>query len=140
MTARAHTDVILDAATVFAEGRLSAFKDAANILDGASMGLLTGYQRRRIDDMFERCAAKSGDAAWWRAECSALLALLAECEVNVPPRLYAKIREARSIVIHNAWLAQQGRPLDLPSMPPRDQLMARIHAYLIQFPDTDHAY
>ncbi len=140
MTARAHTDVILDAATVFAEGRLSAFRDAANILDGANLGLLTGYQRRAIDEMFERCAAKAGEAEWWRAECVALLAVLAQCELNVPPRLHAKVREARAIVIHNAWLAQQGRPLDLPSLPPREQLLSRIHAYLIQFPDTDHAY
>lgn len=140
MTARAHTDVILDAATVFAEGRLSAFCDACNLLEKANGGLLNNYQRRVIEQIFDRCAQRAGDAPWWKAEYRMLMNQLSTCELSVPPSVHAKVREARATVIHNAWLAQQGRPADLPNLPPREQLMARIHAYLIQYPDTDHAY
>lgn len=140
MTTRAHTDVVLDAATVFAEGRLSAFRDAANILEKGNAGLLNGYQRREIEKVFDRCAAKVGDAPWWREQYRVLIAQLSHCELSVPPAMQAKVREARAIVYHNAWLAVQGRPADVPNLPPREQLLSRIHAYLIQYPDTDDAY
>lgn len=140
MTSRAHTWVEVDAATVFAEGRLSGFRDACNMLEKANGGLLNNYQRRVIDQVLRRCADKAGDAPWWRDEYRTLMAQLSVCELSVPPSMAAKVREARAIVIHNAWLAQQGRPADLPNLPPREQLLSRIHAYLIQYPDTDNAY
>ncbi|MHA6203508.1 hypothetical protein ACXU4B_03675 [Dyella soli] len=58
---------------------------------------------------------------------------------DIPPRLHALVREWRAHVYQNEWLAQQGRAADLPNLPDRAQLMARLHAFLMTFPDIDYA-
>lgn len=97
MTTREATPVYVDAATVFAEGRLSAFRDVANLLGRRDMG-------------------------------------------GVPPELHHMVRAAWATVIHNQWLAEQGRPVDIPPLPNRDVLMARVHAFLATFPDVRDDY
>lgn len=54
---------------------------------------------------------------------------------DIPPHLHAQVREWRARVYHNQWLAQQGRAAPCPDMPPREQLIARIHHFLNTFPD-----
>ncbi|WP_266170762.1 hypothetical protein [Dyella subtropica] len=58
---------------------------------------------------------------------------------DIPPQLHAQVRAWRATVYHNEWLAQQGRAAPMPTLPNRDALMARIHAFLLTFPDTDDA-
>lgn len=58
---------------------------------------------------------------------------------DIPPQLHAQVRAWRATVYHNAWLAGQGTPAEMPNLPDREQLMARLHLFLLSFPDTDYA-
>lgn len=97
MTARTETTVIVDAATVYAEGMLAGLRTACNLIGRDDQGL-------------------------------------------IPPRLHALVREWRARAIHNQWLAERGRAEAFPDLPSREQLLARIHAFLMTFPDTDHEH
>lgn len=58
----------------------------------------------------------------------------------IPPELSHAIMVWRSVVYHNQWLAMKGRPADLPPLPDRTVLMARIDAFLALFPDADELF
>lgn len=49
---------------------------------------------------------------------------------DIPPALHRLVREWRSHVYHNQWLAEQGRPGALSSIPDRSQLMQRFDLFL----------
>ena len=140
MTARESSLVIVDAATVYAEGKPSGLRDAANLIERGSGGVLTVHQRRALEEVFLRCAEASGDAAFWRDQRRAIEAILSRCELSVPPALMTLIRDWRANVYHNQWLAEVGRPASVPEMPDRRAILARIHAFLLTFPDTDDGY
>jgi len=97
VTARAVTDVVVDAATVYAEGVLAGLRTAANLIGRADVGL-------------------------------------------IPPELQHQVKVWRSVVYHNQWLASKGRPADLPAIPDRSELIARIDAFLALFPEADHEH
>lgn len=138
MTARAETVVFVDAAAVHAEGVLAGLRTACNLLDKAGAGLLTGAQRKAIDAVFSACEAGATDKAFWRQQREALYAALAQCELSVPPKLHAQVREWHAIAIHNQWRAQMGNPAPFPNLPARDALLPRIHTFLLMFPEFDH--
>jgi hypothetical protein len=140
VTARESSFVTVDAATVYAEGKLSGLRDAANLIERGGAGVLTPLQRKALDEIFDRCADACGDAAFWREQRKAIGAVLSRCELSVPPSLMHLIRDWRAHVYHNQWLAEQGRPAAVPNMPDRGAILARIHAFLLTFPDTDHGY
>lgn len=140
MTARESSMVIVDAATVYAEGKLSGLRDAANVIERGSRSVLTAQQRKALDEVFDRCAEACGDDAFWRDERRAVEAILSRCELSVPPALMTLIRDWRANVYHNQWRAQVGNPSPMPEMPDRSAILARIHAFLLTFPDTDDGY
>lgn len=95
MTARESTEVLVDAATVYAEGQLSGLRMAANIIG-------------RHD------------------------------ERDIPPELTRLVRQLRCTVYHNQWMYQHGHAVPLGDMPTRDELIARIAAFLDLFPGESH--
>lgn len=129
MTARAETTVLVDAATVYSEGVLAGLRTASAIVG-------------RTDDAFAShlatalLAAKALPRGEARDTIVASLDLLRP--VAPPLKLQALVREWRATVYHNQWLAERGTPAPCPSAPSRDQLLSRIHAFLMTFPDTDH--
>jgi hypothetical protein len=58
---------------------------------------------------------------------------------DMPPKFHAQVREWRAVVYHNQWLAEHGNPAAFPDLPRRDELLARIHTFLLMFPEFDHA-
>ena len=137
MTARESSMVIVDAATVYAEGKLSGLRDAANVIERGNGSVLTVQQRKAV---FDRCAEACGDRPFWQDQRRALEAILSRCELSVPPPLMTLIRDWRANVYHNQWRAQTGNPSSMPDVPDRSAILARIHAFLLTFPDTDDAY
>lgn len=138
MIARASTVVEVDASTVYAEGRLAGFRDALNLLERSNKGVLSSKQRRMIDGLCAGLVAgalSTSDVAAFKRK---VLAIVSEQEISVPSSMFEKLRELRSVVYHNEWLAARGRPAVMPALPNRDALLARIHAFLLTFPDTDH--
>ena len=129
MTARAETSVYVDAASVYAEGVLSGLRTACNVLDKRGGGLLSVPQRDALERVLVRCTCDVRDE---------LLAVLACCELNVPPQLHVLVRAQRATVYHNQWLAECGGPAGLPALPGREELMARIHAFMVMFPEFAH--
>ena len=127
MTARESSMAIVDAATVYAEGKLSGLRDAANLIERANGSVLTAQQRRALDELFDRCADACGDKAFWRDQRKALEAILSRCELSVPPSVMTLIRDWRANVYHNQWRAQVGNPSPMPDMPDRSAFLARIH-------------
>lgn len=82
------------------------------------------------------------DAATVYAE-GMLAGLRAACNIvgrhdagDIPPQLSRLVTEWRAHVYHNQWLAERGRPADLPPVPDRAHVLARIHAFLATFPDV----
>ena len=115
MTARAETTVYVDAATVYAEGVLAGLRTACNIIGRHDVRRLSKAQKQVLVDVF------------------------GHCEFGViPPELERLVTAYRSIAIHNDWLARRGTPADLPVLPDRAALIARIDAFLQLFPEQSH--
>jgi len=53
---------------------------------------------------------------------------------DIPPELTRKVRELRCTVYHNQWMAEHAAAVPLAPFPPREQLIARIAAFLDLFP------
>lgn len=53
---------------------------------------------------------------------------------DIPPALTKLVREARCTVYHNQWMYQHGKAVPAAQLPARDELIARIAAFLELFP------
>ena len=115
MTARACTEVVVDAATVYTEGVLAGLRTACNIIGRHDCRRLSARQKRFLVKVFGHC----------------------EFGV-VPPELERLVTTYWSTAIHNDWLARRGTPAGCPQLPDRSVLISRIDAFLQLFPEQAH--